>query len=77
MAKRKPPRHIDFTNKVTMPIRDMWAEGAPIVFCVDIYGLTPSDIATIPGGSASMLAAVESIGLDPYRYQAWLWDIPT
>ncbi len=76
---RKPkqfPRHVDYTHKVSMPVRDMWAEGAPIVFIVDVYGVTPSDIATIPGGSAPMIAAVERLGLDPFRFQSWLWDIP-
>lgn len=67
---------IDYRKRVTMPIRDMYAEGTPIVFLVDIYGVEPRDLAVVPGGSAPMMRAVERLGLDPNRYQALLWDIP-
>lgn len=69
------PRHIDFTRKVSMPIRDMRGDGQ-IVFVVDVYGVTPSDLATVPGGSEPMRKAVARIGLDTERYQASIWDIP-
>lgn len=75
MHKRKVKPMIDFTQMVSMPIRDMYADGR-IVFAVDVYGVTPSDIATIPGGSEPMIKAVERLGLDSMRYQASLWDIP-
>lgn len=65
---------IDYRRVVTMPIHDMWHDGR-IVFLVDVYGVEPSDLAMIPGGSAPMIKAVERLGLDTSRYQAWLWDI--
>lgn len=65
---------VDYTRKVTVPIRDMYEDGR-IVFVVDIYGVTPNDLCIIPGGSAPMLRAIKRIGLDPYRYQATIWDI--
>lgn len=68
-------KQIDYRRKVTMPIRDMYRDGA-VVFVVDVYGVKPSDLAIIPGGSDPMIKAVERIGLDPNRYQALLWDIP-
>lgn len=67
------PRHIDFRQRASMPIRDMERDGL-IVFWVDVYGVTGSDLAIIPGGSRPMLKAVERMGLDPNRYQALIWD---
>lgn len=66
---------VDYRRKVTIPIRDMWSD-MEVVFCVDVYGVTPRDLAQIPGGSAPMMRAVERLGLDPMRYQSTLWDIP-
>jgi hypothetical protein len=61
---------------VSMPIRDMDREGE-IVFVVDVYGVDPRDLALIPGGSRPMHKAIERMGLDPVRYKASIWDIPT
>lgn len=47
-----------------------------IAFLVDVYGVTPSDIATIPGGSDPLIKAIRRMGLDPHRYQAVIWDTP-
>lgn len=69
-------KKIDYSRMVSMPIRDMYRDGR-IVFVVDVYGIDPRDLATIPGGSEPMMKAIERIGLDPMRYQASLWDIPT
>lgn len=66
--------YIDISQRVSMPIRDMYRDGL-IVFIVDVYGWERSDVALIPGGSAPMLAAVERLGLDTNRYQATIWDI--
>lgn len=66
--------NVDYRRVVSMPIHDMWHDGK-IVFLVDIYGVEPNDLAMIPGGSRPMHKAVERLGLDPDRYQAWLWDI--
>jgi hypothetical protein len=65
---------IDYTRKVTMPIRDMYDDS--IAFCVDVYGVTPSDLCIVPGGSAPMRKAVDRLGLDPLRYRALIWDVP-
>lgn len=67
--------NVDYKRMITMPIRDMDRDGK-VVFCVNVYGVDPSDLATIPGGSRPMVKAVERLGLDPLRYQALLWDIP-
>lgn len=70
----KNDKNIDYRRVVTMPIHDMWNDGR-IVFLVDVYGVEPGDLSIIPGGSEPMIKAVERLGLDPMRYQAWLWDI--
>lgn len=67
--------NIDYRYRVTMPIHDMDRDGQ-IVFLVDIYGVKPSDLVLIPDGSQPMMKAVERLGLDPLRYQSWIWDIP-
>lgn len=64
----------DYRTKTTLPIRDMYRDGA-IAFLVDVYGWTGRDAAIVPGGSEPFRKAVERIGLDPDRYQAVLWDI--
>lgn len=69
------PGTVNYTRMVSIPIRDMYRDGA-IVFAVDIYGVEPSDLCTIPGGSEPMRKAIERIGLDPDRYQATIWDVP-
>jgi hypothetical protein len=79
-SKPKPrpgkPMEVDYRFKVSMPIRDLEREGR--VYCVvDVYGVTTRDLAMVPGGSAPMHRAVERLGLDPRRYQAIIWDIPT
>jgi hypothetical protein len=88
MAKRREPMiqrqararamSIDYRQSVTMPIRDMRRNDAPIVFLVTVYGWNgEGDVGVIPGGDAPFYKAVTRIGLDPNRYQAWIWDIPT
>jgi hypothetical protein len=69
----------DFRYRVTMPIRDFGKIGAPVAFCVDVYGVTSSDIATIGGdiGSRPLEKAVTRLGLDPHRFKATLWDVPS
>lgn len=67
--------NVDYRRMVSMPIRDMNRDGK-IVFVVDVYGVTPKDLCEIPGGSRPMMRAVERMGLDPNRYQAWIWDVP-
>jgi hypothetical protein len=67
---------IDYRKRVTMPIRDTFKDGAPVAFLVDVYGVEPRDLCVVPGGSAPMRKAVERMGLDAGRYQAWLWDVP-
>jgi len=64
---------IDYRRRTSMPIRDMHREGR-IVFVVDIYGWTGKDVCVIPGGSDPMMRAVKRLGLDPTRYQAWIFD---
>jgi hypothetical protein len=66
---------IDYRKRVTMPVRDMFNENMPIVFLVDVYGLTVEDLSKIPGGSEPMLAAVKRLGLDPHRYRANWTDL--
>lgn len=66
---------IDYRRMVSMPIRDELQDGK-IVFCVDVYGVEPSDLCLIPGGSRPMHRAVERMGLDPMRYRAHIWDVP-
>jgi len=68
--------NVDYTRMVTMPVRDMWNDGR-IVFAVDVYGVTPSDLCVIPSDGIELInKAIKRIGLDPERYQAWLWDVP-
>lgn len=74
--RRPAAMMVDYSRKVSMPIRDMFIDGAPIVCAVDVYGVTPRDLAVIPGGAEPMMKAVERLGLDPNRYQSMLWDIP-
>jgi hypothetical protein len=64
---------IDFRYRTSMPVRDMHHDGR-IVFWVDIYGWTGKDVCKVPGGYDPMVRAVRRLGLDPDRYQAWLWD---
>jgi hypothetical protein len=66
---------IDYRHSTTMPIRDMHRDGK-IVFYVDIYGWDARDVCVIPDGAEPMLKAVRRLGLDPDRYQAWIWDAP-
>jgi hypothetical protein len=77
MAKRKHQitADVDYRHMVSMPIRDMDRDGE-IVFVVDIYGVNPRDLATIPGGSRPMHKAIERLGLDSNRFKASIWDIP-
>jgi hypothetical protein len=65
---------VDYRQMVSMPIRDMDRDGE-IAFIVDVYGVTPRDLAIIPGGSAPMMKAVERLGLDPNRFRAEIWDL--
>lgn len=65
--------NVDYRRKTSMPIRDMHNDGR-IVFVVDVYGWTGRDVCCIPGGCDPFVKAVERLGLDPNRYQAWLWD---
>lgn len=67
------PFDVNYRRKVSMPIRDI---DGNIIFVVDVYGVQPSDLAVIPGGSRPMYKAVERIGLDPFQFMAWLWDVP-
>jgi len=64
---------IDFRNRTSMPIRDTHRDGR-IVFWIDIYGWTGRDVCRVPGGCDPAVRAVQRLGLDPMRYQAWLWD---
>lgn len=64
---------IDYRYRTSMPIRDMHNDGR-IVFWVDIYGWTGSDVCIIPGGDEPTMKAVLRLGLDPNRYQAMIWD---
>jgi hypothetical protein len=69
-------RNVDYSKRVTVPIRDVDHPAAPIVFLVDIYGVEAKDLAVVPGGGAPMYKAVTRMGLDPVRFQALLWDLP-
>ena len=64
---------INHRVKTTMPIRDLWRDGQ-VVCVVDIYGWTRRDVCTIPGGADPMVKAVQRLGLDPERYQAFISD---
>lgn len=64
---------IDYRYRTSMPIRDMQRDGR-IVFWVDIYGWTGREVCIIPGGDEPTVKAVRRLGLDPNRYQAWIWD---
>lgn len=66
---------VDYTRMVSMPIRDMFEDGR-VAFFVDVYGVNPSDLCVIPGGSEPMRKAIERLGLDTNRYQPILWDVP-
>ena len=66
-------KQIDYSRMTTMPIRDMHQDGR-IVCLVDIYGWTGRDVCVIPGGSDPVVKAVKRLGLDPDRYQAWVFD---
>lgn len=70
--------YINFMRKTTVPIRDMLDPAMPVVFLVDVYGVTSRDLLTIgPGiGSRPLVKAVKRMGLDPDRYQAFIWDVP-
>lgn len=65
---------INYRNSITLPIHDMQDKGK-IVFDVIVYGYTKRQAFVIPGGSAPFIAAVKRLGLDPKRYQAWMWDL--
>lgn len=67
-------QNVDYTHRVTVPIRDMHENGR-IVFLVDVYGVLREDLTRVPGGSAPLMRAVRRMGLDPARYQATLWDV--
>lgn len=71
--KSEPPKM--WHHRVTMPIRDMYKDGE-IVFLVTVYGFTPIDARTIPGGGNPFFKAVERMGLDTTRFQALVWDTP-
>lgn len=67
--------HVDFSQRTTLPIRDMWSDCMPVVCLVDAYGWDEHDTASIPGGSTPFMSAVQRLGLDPMRYQVVLWDM--
>lgn len=67
--------YIDHTRRVTVPIRDVASQGAPVFCQVDVYGVSWEDLAAIPGGSAPLRRAVERLGLDPNRYQATVFEL--
>lgn len=66
---------INYAKKVSVPIRDMTRDGE-VVFVVDVYGVEPEDLCVVPGGGAPMYRAVTRLGLDPMRFQAFMWDVP-
>jgi hypothetical protein len=74
-------KNIDYRLKVTVPIRDSERDDL-VVFCVDVYGVTYSDLAVIPMGapgddfigSKPMRRAIERLGLDLNRFRASIWD---
>lgn len=68
--------YIDYRKQVSVPIRDM-EEGARVYCLVTVFGLRGQELLVVPGGSEPLLRAVKRLGLDPMRYQAMLWDIPT
>lgn len=80
--RRARALRVDWGQRVTVPIRDMKEDGR-IVFCVDVYGVNPSDLSQVclgkpPDdfiGSRPMVRAVRRLGLDPNRYQAVIWDL--
>lgn len=68
--------YIDYRRQVSVPIRDL-EEGGRVYCLVTVFGLRGVDLLVVPGGSEPLLRAVKRLGLDPMRYQAMLWDIPT
>jgi hypothetical protein len=67
---------VDYRRKVTVPIRRQ--DGS--VYClVDVYGVEPKDLMTVGGGIGSqpLVKAVERLGLNPNKYTATIWDIPS
>jgi len=71
----KPTGVVDYRKRVSMPIRDTHRDGC-VMFWVDVYGVEPLDLCTVPGGGEPMRKAVERLGLDTDRYQAWILDVP-
>lgn len=61
---RKYKRPLDFTSMTSVPVRDMERDG-----------VTARDLCIVPGGGRPAMRAVERMGLDPHRYQAWIWDL--
>lgn len=66
-----------------VPIRDTHRDGAPVVFCLQFYGLDRRDLSFIQYagkpdpdiGSAPIRRALERRGFDTDRYQPFLWDL--
>jgi CTP:molybdopterin cytidylyltransferase MocA len=85
MGKTRKPRYtgrvsgIRYNLRTTVPVRDFGQEGAPVAFLVDIYGVRASAVSTVGGdvGARPLVKAVRRLGLDPERYRATLWDVPT
>lgn len=76
---RKYPRvfvpPVDYTRRVSLPIRDALNDGQKINVLVTIYGLTKADISVIPHGAEPFKHAIRRMGLDPARFQVFIWDI--
>ncbi len=69
---------------VSVPIRDTHRDGAPVVFVMDFYNMTSQQLSLIQMGgdevdetigSWPIRNALKKRGLDPDRYQTFLWDL--
>ena len=83
LMKNNMSRYIDYRKRVVVPIHDNHSDGK-IVFTVIVYGIDKRDLAEVPWGdcrsdqyvgSQPMRKAVKRLGLDPNRYQAYLFDL--
>lgn len=69
---------VDYSKKVSMPVRDLKRDGA-VAFMVDVYGVTPEELCIVGEGypmGRPMRKAITRIGLDPDRFFATIFDVP-
>jgi hypothetical protein len=59
-------------ERASIVVRDLDMEP---LFRLDFYGLSPRDLAAVPGGGDYVAAALERRGIDPHSVVFTLWDV--